>query len=488
MAALALMTVACSNDDSDIQTPAEQPAKAVGIPFTATISMGESASTRALAEDNVNNKIVATWETGEKVALIYDAGGTPAITNATVTKQTDGTATISATLASGATNGSAVTIIYPSDAADGTTGNVKANLLAAQNGTLTGTGGTSIAEKYDVRKGTGKLSINAGGATVNNGTAGTPVALAAQNAIFKFTIQDLSAADKDASKFFVSDDEGNVITIVTPGSATDELYVALPVMTAGTYWFNATIGEKPYIAKATTAADTEVGKYYQTTVKMATIGDVILSNGSFAVKGTDTEQAVIANIGYLPGYFDRFIAIALTDNRRNLRCKWNNVAEYVNEYATAHAITICGTTYNTNAIGNNCYDKTNSSYETTTAPTALVKGWRLPSVTDWNYVFYGISSITSSSGTRTRTSLPMSVPVDFPHGTSEPSAYRTAINTACGNDALQPNEYWSSSEQQDNSNSKAVYGFNEDNSKKGFHYLNKGNSFSLAYVRAVFAY
>ena len=82
----------------------------------------------------------------------------------------------------------------------------------------------------------------------------------------------------------------------------------------------------------------------------------------------------------------------------------------------------------------------------------------------------------------------MSVPVDFPHGTSEPSAYRTAINTACGNDALQPNEYWSSSEQQDNSNSMAVYGFNEDNSKKGFHYLNKTNSFSLAYVRAVFAY
>ena len=35
MAALALMTVACSNDDNDIQTPAEQPAKSEGIPFTA---------------------------------------------------------------------------------------------------------------------------------------------------------------------------------------------------------------------------------------------------------------------------------------------------------------------------------------------------------------------------------------------------------------------------------------------------------------------
>jgi hypothetical protein len=483
MAALALMTAACSNDDNDIQTPAEQPAKAVGIPFTATISMGESASTRALAEDNVNNKIVATWATGEKVALIYMVGSTPTKTDAEVTKQADGTATISATLASGATNGSDVTIIYPSTAADGTTGNVKANLLAAQDGTL-----ATIAANYDVRKGTGKLSISAGGATVNNGTAGTPVSLAAQNAIFKFTIQDLSAADKDASKFFVSDDEGNVITIVTPGSATDELYVALPVMTAGTYWFNATIGEKPYIAKATTAADTEVGKYYQTTVKMATIGDVILSNGTFAVKGTDTEQAVIANIGYLPLYFDRFIAIALTDVGKIV---WSNVATYVNEYATAHAITICGTTYNTNAIGDNCYDKTKgASYVTTTAPTGLVKGWRVPSDTDWRYVFYGISSITSSSGTRTRTSLPIDAPVDYSDGPTtphEPSAYRTAINTACNNGELQGEYYWSSSEYQLNNELQDVYGFSDNNSYKGFNSYAKSYMYG-ARVRTVFAY
>ena len=88
------------------------------------------------------------------------------LTNASkVILKADGTATISATLASGATNGSVVTIIYPATAADGTTGNVLANLLAAQDGKL-----ATIASKYDVRKGTGKLSINAGGATVNNGT------------------------------------------------------------------------------------------------------------------------------------------------------------------------------------------------------------------------------------------------------------------------------------------------------------------------------
>ena len=131
MAALALTFAACSNDDNDIQTSAQQPQKAEGIPFTATISIGESASTRALTENGTT--IEATWADDEEVALIYDAGGTSTKTEASVKKQTDGTATISATLASGATDGSDVTIIYPATAADGTTGNVKADVLAAQD-------------------------------------------------------------------------------------------------------------------------------------------------------------------------------------------------------------------------------------------------------------------------------------------------------------------------------------------------------------------
>ena len=77
-------------------------------------------------------------------------------------------------------------------------------------------------------------------------------------------MQDLSAAAKSATEFKVSDGSGNVITTVTPGSASGELYVALPVMAAGTYWFNATIDSKPYIAKAIVSTETIAGKYYQT--------------------------------------------------------------------------------------------------------------------------------------------------------------------------------------------------------------------------------
>lgn len=484
MAALALMTAACSNDDNDIQTPAEQPAKSEGIPFTATISMGESASTRALTEDNVNNKIVATWATGEKVALIYDVSGTPTKTDAEVTKQADGTATISATLASGATNGSDVTIIYPATAADGTTGNVLANLLAAQDGTL-----ATIATNYEVRKGTGKLSINAGGATVNNGTAGTTVSLTNQNAIFKFTLQDLSAAAKNATEFKVSDNSGNVITTVTPVPASGELYVALPVMATGTYWFNATIDSKPYIAKATTAAATVAGKYYQTTVKMATIGDYLNKDGSITAtkqaSGDNESYAVIAYVGSAANYFSHFLALALTDVDANYHT-WTQALTAVGTYAAAHPVTIGSTTYETSTTGATYYDQVASNQSASSATaTDIQTGWRLPSVTDWRYVFDGLGRIKGglnlSDGTNAVTpTSPLGVS-DFMvyRDGDNGSTLRAAINTACGNDALQSNYYWSSSKYTDNSDLAWYYYFYNG-------IFNPSNSYF--YVRAVFAY
>lgn len=309
MAALALMTVACSNDDNDIQTPAEQPAKSEGIPFTATISMGESASTRALTENGTT--IEATWATGEKVALIYKVSATTYLKEAEVTPQGDGTATISTTLEGSPVDDTDVTIVYPASAVDKSTKDVKTNLLASQNGLLTGTG--SISENYELRKTTTPAKLKIVGTTAS--LKGT-VSLTNLNAIFKFTLQDLNAAPKSATEFKVSDGSGNVMTTVTSGSASGELYVALPVMAAGTYWFNATIDSKPYIAKATTAAATVAGKYYQTTVKMATIGDVILSDGKFAApSSTGTNVAMIAYLGSETGVagYTHGLALALTD-------------------------------------------------------------------------------------------------------------------------------------------------------------------------------
>ena len=341
IAALALVLSACSNEDNDIQTPVEQPAKSEGIPFTATISIGENAMTRALTEDATNNQIVPTWVAGEKVALIHNGVND----EMSVASVSGGVATITGTITGSPTTGDAVTIIYPSTAADGTTGNVKANLLAAQDGTL-----ATIAANYDVRKGTGTMKVS--GTTSLNGN----VSLTNLNAIFKFTLQDLSAAAKSATEFKVSDGSGNVITTVTPGSASGELYVALPVMAAGTYWFNATIDSKPYIAKATTAAATVAGKYYQTTVKMATIGDVILADGTFAARlsTTGTKVAMIAYVGSETGVagYTHGLALALSD-------------EELMNWSTA-----------TGASG--------AAAHTPAAPTPTTSSWMLPSKDQWN--------------------------------------------------------------------------------------------------------
>ena len=178
---------------------------------------------------------------------------------------------------------------------------VLANLLAAQNGTLTGTGGTSIAEKYDVRKGTGKLSINAGGATVNNGTAGTPVSLTNQNAIFKLTLKDIDGTnDVSATSVIISDQTGKVTT-VTPASGYEKaMYVALPT-TATTLKFLVTGSDsKKYFNMASGLSLS--ASYYQSTIKLATVGHLIASNGkcykdNAATPGGNTAVAKIAYLG-----------------------------------------------------------------------------------------------------------------------------------------------------------------------------------------------
>ena len=306
MAALALMTAACSNEDNAIE---QQPQMARGIPFTATISLGNSASTRALEEiapngDNPNGRIVATWAENEKVALIYTVGSTTFATPATVTPQTNGTATLSATLQSEAVNGSDVTIIYPASAVDETTKDIKTDFLAGQDGTLAG-----IAANFDVRKGTGKLSISGGKATVYDGTPGTLVKLENQYAILKFTLQDIrgaiGAADFKASELKVSSSTLN--KSFSPSTASGEYYIALPgqtVLNVGAYWLNATIGDKAYVGKLRIdpAFTLGKGKFYPTTVQMATVGDYVLTSGKFAA-ATITENPVgdpvVAKISYV---------------------------------------------------------------------------------------------------------------------------------------------------------------------------------------------
>ena len=337
MAALALMTAACSNDDNDLTT--QQPQKAEGITITAQLApKTNGATTRAVSDGG--NKIVSEWAENEHIAVLYEVSSTKYAADATITAvDGDGAATIEFTVDGSTPDNTACTLVYPYDAAKDDHTGVKdaATLLAAQDGTLNA--------DLDVRVGEGTIQTTTPGLTVTDQPA-------AQFAIFKFTLQDLSAAAKSATEFKVSDGSGNVMTTVTPTPASGELYVALPVMVAGTYWFNATIDSKPYIAKATTAAATVAGKYYQSTVKMATLGDVIKADGKFYAAGTEGAVAMIAYLGNGSNCTNG-LAIELNDSPAHM--DWSAVCSY-------------------------------SSYPSITGNPGT---WRLPSKADWQNMFVG---------------------------------------------------------------------------------------------------
>ena len=250
---MALMITACSSND--IEQTAPQPSnRAEGIPFTATISIGESATTRALSEDATNNKIVTTWAAGEKVALIHN----DVIDVVEVQSVSDGLATLTGTLTGSPANNDAVTIIYPSSAVDDATKDIKADLLAAQDGTL-----ATIAEKYDVRKGAGTLNVGATATLYGN------VSLTNQFAIVKFSLTDGTNA-LDATQFIIKDGSDNVLTTVTPTSANSELYVAMAPASTSNFKFEATDGTSTY-AYSKASATIEKGKFYQSPITMTNV-------------------------------------------------------------------------------------------------------------------------------------------------------------------------------------------------------------------------
>ena len=250
MAALALTFAACSNDDNDIQTT-PQPVKSDGIPFIATVSIDNGATTRALSESGTT--LEASWAVGEKVALIHNGVSD----EMEVESVSGGVATIKGTITGSPADGDAVTVIYPSTAADGTTGNVKADLLYAQDGTL-----ATIASTYEARKGSGTLKVSGTASLSGN------VSLANQFAIFKFTVKNSDAsATIDVSPLTIT--IGSQDYVITPASATSTLYAALPAVSSQTVSFSATGSDSKTYTCSKDGVTFAAGKYYQSTLKMA---------------------------------------------------------------------------------------------------------------------------------------------------------------------------------------------------------------------------
>ncbi|MCR5240407.1 MAG: carbohydrate-binding domain-containing protein, partial [Prevotella sp.] len=227
-------------------------------PFTATISTGSSAMTRALSESGTS--ITASWAENEQVALIYTVGETKYNTTATVSAVDGGVATITATLEAAPTEETAVTLIYPVSATSGTSGEVTPGLLLNQDGTL-----STIASKYDVRTGSGTLTKNGTTATLKEN-----VTLTNQYAIWKLTLTE------SAKNLYIT--AGGVqIAGATLASAGTEFYVAVPAVsnkTVSTITLDESNNCKFFSKDNITLA---ASKYYQSSVTTTALSTVDVS-------------------------------------------------------------------------------------------------------------------------------------------------------------------------------------------------------------------
>lgn len=105
-------------------------------------------------------------------------------------------------------------------------------------------------------------------------------------------------------------------------------------------------------------------------------------------------KGVIAYVGKVPGYFDNFLAMAMHDSNKvgsegSEFMSWSEALTAIGSYATAHPIVIGSTTYNT--ASNTAYDEVaDNTASASNTSNSTRKGWRIPSVTDWRYIFYGL--------------------------------------------------------------------------------------------------
>ena len=255
MAALALTMTACSKDDDGLtpQPAEQQPTEQTtgrGIPFTATISIGEGDMTRALADGGTT--LTATWEEGEKVALIHN-GVSDEMTVASVS---GGKATITGDITGSPSDGDAVTIIYPATAAKGTTGKVKGNLLKTQEGTL-----AAVSEKYDVRKGSGTLTVTGKSATLKD-----DVEMANQYAVWKLTLP------ANARNLCILADNEAIAGATLEGEQGTEFTVAVPAVSAKTITVVASDDDNNCYYYKKDGINLAAGKYYRSAPAMSPVG------------------------------------------------------------------------------------------------------------------------------------------------------------------------------------------------------------------------
>ena len=396
MAALALMTAACSNDDNDFT---QQPQQAKGITITAQLApKTNGASTRAV--EDKTTYIEAKWAVNEHIAILYNKDGNQ-MADATITAVdgTTGVATITFTVVEGTSDGTSCTLVYPLSAAQEDKSGVKdaATLLAAQDGTLNA--------NLDVRVGAGTIQTATPGLTVTTQPA-------AQFAIFKFTVKNADASASISVKPLTISTGGKDY-VITPTTATSTLYAALPAISEQSVTFTATSSDSKNYLASKAIVSFAAGKFYQSTLKMTQLYP-------FTVKDDGTKVQVLFAPGNLQATYNgtawnwHFAAnqwdykgdavgnTKVTDSSPFIEGNgtvdlfgWvgnSSTWDGVNQYGITSSPST--STNNTDGYGNVTNESLKSDWGTN-----IGTGWRTLTKDEWTYLFETRSSASTVNGT-----------------------------------------------------------------------------------------
>ena len=312
LAALALLTAACSSDEMALN-PADQPAPVEQkIPFTAVIS-GDAAGTRALTEASDGKTITAKWEKEEKVALIH--GSKTDVLKVDAVDATTGAATISGDITS-PTDDESVFVVYVGhgsknmsqlqESLTGVTGDIaEADISEAMNPMLMTQDGTlkGISDNFDFRLATAKFAVKDSKATF-----ASEVEMPASYAIWKLNLTTDGTTALKAKQLSMQrkgDEEAHAA--VDLDTESSEFYIAfIPSAQANAYIFEATTSDdKTYSCTPTVSSALAAGKYYRSTLKM----EAPTTYRVYTAKDTYTDKKTPSNATTLtgtvtPGYLD----------------------------------------------------------------------------------------------------------------------------------------------------------------------------------------
>lgn len=473
---------ACSSDsefleDTDIEATAQKT-------YTMTIqaSKGNTQQTRGLYWNNPStyDEIKVYWHKGEEVRVVQDGKMVGTLTS---TASEDGETTLSGTL-TGVTQDADLQFFLHADE------NCKMDYTGQYGGVVKQYDNDgNIEYNYDFAEATltkTSFRLDTETGTITN-MDNSVLNFTSNQAIVRFELVNSDGSeDVYAQKLVISDANTGKIVQSFDGLTGEKTYgpvthtpsngqsqsciftVALNVGSDATIVLDAIDSEGNVFAYNRSNVTFTPGKYYKVKVKMRertqkfineiTPEDTYIKGWYVTEYGTVVKDydesscyAVVAYVGKVDHYFNNFIALGLKDSKKDgtggtpeyggvdsqFAMNWSDALKAVYNYDGKHHVYQISSTSMNSAYDVVADDENTSS---ATATGNAQTGWRLPSVTDWRYIFEGLGNISATEPAGIHAAY-----VYFEEGDQRLKLLTTLNDKYHAN--LLENFYWTSSEQ-----------------------------------------